>query len=74
MAIHEALVPPDSPNKKRKVKVSPVKAWAKCTKPFFKDWRRDDYLLEFGMAELEWELLDVQVSVEIPHTLIVDEK
>jgi hypothetical protein len=61
MAVGDTSTSPESPSKKRKVKTNPRKPWAKCDKPYFKDWRRDDFLFEFGMKEVEWEFFDVQV-------------
>jgi hypothetical protein len=47
--------------KKRKVKTPRCKLWSICDKPYFKDWRKDDFLLEFGMNEKEWDVFDAQV-------------
>jgi hypothetical protein len=74
MTVGDATPAPESPSKKRKVKAVTAKPWATCTKPFIKDWRKDDFLLEFNMTDGEWEILDAQVGPRIPRILIADEK
>jgi hypothetical protein len=67
MAVYNASPTPESPSKKRKVKTQAAKPWATCTKLFFKEWRKEDYLVEFNLSDMEWVLLDAQV---LPQYLI----
>jgi hypothetical protein len=54
---------PESPTKKRKVTGrSGLKPWATCSKPSFKNWRREDYLAEFNMSNGDWDVLDAKVT------------
>jgi hypothetical protein len=73
MAVGDPSAVPGSPNKKRKVKTSTCKPWAICEKPHVKDWRKEDYLIEFAMNENEWELFDAQVWPVLTQSLIAVE-
>jgi hypothetical protein len=59
--------------KKRKTKTPQTKPWSICGKPYFKDWRKEDYLLEYGMNEKEWDIFDAQVWPIIFQSLIAVE-
>jgi hypothetical protein len=70
MAIEGPSATAESPSKKRKVKHSLPKPWAKCDKLYFKDWRRDDFLTEFEINGNQWDLFDAQVCPRIPPWLM----
>jgi hypothetical protein len=74
MAVDELPSTPSSPAKRRKVKTDCTKSWAKCQKPKFADWKREDYLTEFELDNADWDVLDAQVRLRPLQTLIKDEK